>query len=558
MGSDFSSASSQPTLPPTGQSTAAAKPARVAAPSQSSQRAPQSWRSAPRSASVPHRAYERRLLNVGKANGARFNLVSYNCLANSLSASSGLAPELVAEPHMDWEVVRKHALVRKILRMEPDVAALQEVDVDTLGFFDRAFDQQARALLPRPVHYKRVYVQRDTADRFDGCATYYSTNRFSLTMRRTVHLASKVEREQVALLRAQGAKNVRSYVETMPAELDELLDRGNVGLLVALRDRKAAREDPPIVVVNCHLLFSPSRGDVKLGQALALTVSIRLFVEDVAAKAKVSPEEVPVVWCGDFNSTPESPLLRFVRDGVVAEGDMYLALLSGQFRRRDLRPSPHMGSLCREALRTWARDVFGEHPTPTEPVAPLTADVPPARVAAPHAKETAAVAAAAAELHTPTPVADGAAAADERSSDDDVVPEDAVMCDADGDSLDDAAELVESLVAEDTFRASLREPQQPSDSVLGLHHGLSFTSAMQKFERYPRVASIVRPLRWECRVVDYVLVNQNIKAVRALELPANTARYYPRLGIPSPSEPSDHLPLMVSLVARKRTTTSDR
>jgi endonuclease/exonuclease/phosphatase family metal-dependent hydrolase len=447
---------------------------------------------------------------------------------------------------MDWEVVRKHALIRKIVRMEPDVAALQEVDVDSLSFFDRALAQQARALLQRPVHYKRAYAQRDTAERFDGCVTYYSTDRFSLVLRRTVHLASVVERAEVTKLREQGTKNVRSYVDTMPSELDELLDRGNVGLLVALRDRRAPRDAAPIVVVNCHLLFSPSRGDVKLGQALALTISIRLFVEDVAAKAKVDVNDVPVVWCGDFNSTPESPLLRFVRDGVVAEGDMYLALLSGQFRRRDLRPSPHMGSLCREALRRWATAFFGEHPAAGEPVTPLTAEAP-----APRVTETTTTAAAAAVAAT-VASSNGDDVGDDEAGEGDDPPADAVMCDADGDSLDDAAELTTATANPDTFHAALREPQQPTDSLLGLHHGLSFTSTMRKFERYPRVASIVRPLRWECRVVDYVLVNDNLRAVRALELPANTARHYPRLGIPSPDEPSDHLPLMLSLVVRRK------
>lgn len=59
-----------------------------------------------------------------------------------------------------------------------------------------------------------------------------------------------------------------------------------------------------LVVGNIHVLFNPKRGDVKLGQ-------IRMLLEKANALAE-KWGGIPIVLAGDFNSTPDSAIYKFL------------------------------------------------------------------------------------------------------------------------------------------------------------------------------------------------------------------------------------------------------
>ncbi|XP_008658270.3 carbon catabolite repressor protein 4 homolog 3 isoform X2 [Zea mays] len=58
------------------------------------------------------------------------------------------------------------------------------------------------------------------------------------------------------------------------------------------------------VLGNIHVLFNPKRGDVKLGQ-------IRMLLENANALAE-KWDKIPIVLAGDFNSTPDSAIYKFL------------------------------------------------------------------------------------------------------------------------------------------------------------------------------------------------------------------------------------------------------
>lgn len=59
-----------------------------------------------------------------------------------------------------------------------------------------------------------------------------------------------------------------------------------------------------LVVGNIHVLFNPNRGDVKLGQIRFLSSMAHILSEKWG--------HVPIVLAGDYNSTPQSPIYKFL------------------------------------------------------------------------------------------------------------------------------------------------------------------------------------------------------------------------------------------------------
>lgn len=107
---------------------------------------------------------------------------------------------------------------------------------------------------------------------------------------------------------------------------DALLDRDNVGQVVLLQPRDTAGPSDPsafICVANTHLLYNPRRGDVKLAQLAILLAEISRQCRRPDGSAN------PVVLCGDFNSTPWSPLYSFLTTGCLEYRGLQIGMVSG-------------------------------------------------------------------------------------------------------------------------------------------------------------------------------------------------------------------------------------
>ncbi|KAB2621229.1 hypothetical protein D8674_040866 [Pyrus ussuriensis x Pyrus communis] len=64
-------------------------------------------------------------------------------------------------------------------------------------------------------------------------------------------------------------------------------------------------ESRKLLIGNIHVVYNPTRGEVKLGQAPSFTF---MFIHLLISMAKILSERwgnAPVVLCGGFNSTPQ-------------------------------------------------------------------------------------------------------------------------------------------------------------------------------------------------------------------------------------------------------------
>ena len=158
--------------------------------------------------------------------------------------------------------------------------------------------------------YTGLFKKR-TGNKTDGCAIFFKHSRFTLVKSKPISF------------RKPGVK---------------LMDRDNVAIVVLLKPRTASRHSNSLVCVsNTHLLFNKKRGDIKLAQLACLFAEI-----DEVARISSSEEGAcyyhPIICCGDFNSTPYSPIYDFVVRGKLDYHGMHRDNFSGQNHFRPKYP----------------------------------------------------------------------------------------------------------------------------------------------------------------------------------------------------------------------------
>ncbi|XP_006341628.1 carbon catabolite repressor protein 4 homolog 3-like isoform X3 [Solanum tuberosum] len=194
----------------------------------------------------------------GKHQEERFTVVSYNILGDKNVSNHGDLYRNVLPTYLDWDH-RRRVICEELLGLNPDIICLQEVDkyYDLLNILEKA-------------GYLGSYKRR-TGGSVDGCAMFWKVDKFQLLEGESVEFRQHGLRDNVAQL---------SVFE--------------------MREAKSRR----LVVGNIHVLYNPNRGDVKLGQIRFLSSRAHILSEKW--------DHVPIVLAGDYNSTPQSPIYKFL------------------------------------------------------------------------------------------------------------------------------------------------------------------------------------------------------------------------------------------------------
>jgi len=284
----------------------------------------------------------------------RVRILSYNILADQLLFShlylyqnfaNAKKPSSLQPYYLQWEY-RKELLLEQLLGpqttktqrsphlfsrlhyeddqlLRPDVICLQEVD---------HFEELADLLSSR---YQSFWISRGGA-KTDGCAIFYCSSKFTLIEKHEVHynrqdhsdglLSARLDVTDplFAVLAQQYPKKVLRYpydeTNQCPGEFylpegesngSTNLDRDNVGLIVLLKVQSA--QPKYLCVGNTHLLFNPKRMDVRLQQIDLLLHEMKALV----ARHNLPSDQVGLIVCGDFNSTPQSRVYEYMSKGEI-------------------------------------------------------------------------------------------------------------------------------------------------------------------------------------------------------------------------------------------------
>lgn len=300
---------------------------------------------------------------IGKT-GATFTFMTYNVLAD------GLAQEHWSKLYrgiprnvMEWPQ-RFLRLMLDLTKHQPDIVCLQEVD--------RLDDFRSQL---GPLGYDGDYVQR-TGGRLDGCATFWLREKFQEVHLNRLEFKDHGLKDNVALITS--LQPITSSVTSSTFSALGNFSGGScasgnsrtvdgkashcIGIQTSQTSGGSMANDPPssqdaasgpaspstavtsaftnsaealggtplLVVANTHILFNPSRGDVKVAQLRTLLET----VDTMAAAGDGVGGSVCVI-AGDFNSQPGSALHRFCRNGSLALATEDRRRMSGSGRSSD-------------------------------------------------------------------------------------------------------------------------------------------------------------------------------------------------------------------------------
>ena len=236
----------------------------------------------------------------GAGVGPRFRVATYNVLAEIYATQQQY-------PYCDfwalsWDY-RFQNILREILAAAPEVLCLQEIQADH-------YENHVYATLSE-AGYEGVFKQKTRqsmglAGKVDGCALFWRRTKFHLVESYSIEFNELAQRQATQL-----GLNPRG--DEFAAFLNRL-SKDNVAQLVVLEfihpPTRSGRDLNQVCIANTHLYSNKDFPDVKLWQSWQLLMELESFIVDRGSS-------LPLVICGDFNSTPDTAVYDLLsRQGV--------------------------------------------------------------------------------------------------------------------------------------------------------------------------------------------------------------------------------------------------
>jgi len=235
--------------------------------------------------------------------GPRFRVATYNVLAEIYATQQQY-------PYCDfwalsWEY-RFQNILREILDASPDVLCLQEIQADH-------YENHVYATMS-DAGYEGVYKQKTRqsmglAGKVDGCALFWRRSKFHSVESYSIEFNEVAQRQATQVL----GYSLRSEEG---AAFVNRLSKDNIAQLVVLEfihpSTRGGREINQVCIANTHLYSNKDFPDVKLWQAWQLLQELESFI--------IGRGNLPLVICGDFNSTPDTAVYDLLSRQTVHPG----------------------------------------------------------------------------------------------------------------------------------------------------------------------------------------------------------------------------------------------
>ena len=242
----------------------------------------------------------------GPRGGERFRMVTYNVLAEIYATQQQY-------PYCDfwalsWDY-RFQNILRELMDASPDVICLQEVQADHYEtHIYNALSENG---------FEGVYKQKTRQSmglmgKVDGCALFWRRTKFHLVESYSIEFNELAQRQCTQVL----GMNPRS--EEGVAFLNKLC-KDNVAQLVVLElaqptnSRSSQQQGNQVCIANTHLYSNKDFPDVKLWQTWQLLQELETFVVSRGTN-------LPLMICGDFNSTPDTAVYDLLARQAVHPG----------------------------------------------------------------------------------------------------------------------------------------------------------------------------------------------------------------------------------------------
>ena len=276
-------------------------------------------------APIPPQPHPRQMLDLhsGSPNSdERVRVFSYNTLCYKMATPQlyGYTPSGA----LAWSY-RKNQILTEIQNSAADFLCLQEVDSESFReFFSMKLAYHNYKGVFWPKSRARTMTEKDK-NAVDGCATFYKSDKWILLDKQLVDFAN------IAINRPDMKNQHDIFNRVMP--------RDNISVITFFENRQTGTR---VVVVNAHIYWDPAFADVKIIQTAILMDALAKVTEKYARwpeckdkkaygltseNAEELPEPqpskeytsttLPILLCGDFNSTPDSAVYTLLSSGSL-------------------------------------------------------------------------------------------------------------------------------------------------------------------------------------------------------------------------------------------------
>jgi CCR4-NOT transcription complex subunit 6 len=269
-----------------------------------------------------------------------FSVLSYNVLCDKYctTAQYGYTPSEV----LSWDY-RKKVILDEVKDHDADIVCLQEVDMESYNEFFRrelAYNDYRGVFWPKS---RAKTMAEKEAKLVDGCATFFKASKYICLDKQLIDFAN------TAINRPDMKGEHDIFNRVMP--------RDNIAVATFLENRLTGSR---LIVVNAHIFWDPAFKDVKLVQVAILVEQVSALADkwtkhapctekstfrhaegDGEAKAETVSDEppmelgpsveyssgnqIPLLICGDFNSSSGSGVHDLLTFGSVAGSHSDLA-----------------------------------------------------------------------------------------------------------------------------------------------------------------------------------------------------------------------------------------
>ncbi|XP_042861994.1 2',5'-phosphodiesterase 12-like [Penaeus japonicus] len=248
--------------------------------------------------------FERRhTLTKEHAGANRLRVVCYNILAD-LYADSDFAKSKLFSTCPPYAIdldYRKQLLIKELIGYNADLVCLQELD-------ERLFVRDLQPTLER--EGLEGYYDAKGGQVTEGCGIFFRKSKLRMVDHTRIILSDELQSNP---LFEDWWEKISSNVK-----LVERVVQRTTTLQISVLE---SIEDPSkqIVVGVTHLYFYPDADNIRLLQA---GISMRLLQQVMSlCKTKHPEKDISLLFCGDFNSTPEFGVYRFMKTQFIDTDD---------------------------------------------------------------------------------------------------------------------------------------------------------------------------------------------------------------------------------------------
>ncbi|XP_053172250.1 2',5'-phosphodiesterase 12 [Scomber japonicus] len=237
----------------------------------------------------------RHAYTIREAEWPAMRVVSYNILAD-VYAQTELSKTVLypyCAPYALQLDYRQNLIKKELTGYNADIICLQEVDK---GVF-------TDSLIPTLDAFGLDGVFKIKEKQHEGLATFYRRSKFKLLSRHDIMLSEALTSDPIhtELLEKVSANSTLK---------DKILQRSTTLQVTVLEDLN--KPDRKLCVANTHLYWHPKGGNVRLVQLGVAMQHLSHVINELTPGA-------PLVFCGDFNSTPNTGVFQLITEAAVPQ-----------------------------------------------------------------------------------------------------------------------------------------------------------------------------------------------------------------------------------------------